>query len=103
MLKGLIDLSEVESISEGLQSTTYIQQQQHQQIISTKTLNQLLQTNNNNNNGMNGSHANQEGCTSDARNCFELKTTKRVYYFCAKSQQEATNWIKQLEMCCVDS
>jgi hypothetical protein len=37
------------------------------------------------------------------KNCFELKTSKRLYYFCAKSPQDAYKWIKQLEMCCSDS
>jgi hypothetical protein len=40
---------------------------------------------------------------TEAKNCFELKTSKRVYYFCAKSQQDAYKWVKQLQMCCLDS
>ena len=89
----MIDLSDVESINLGLASI-YLQQNQQQQQVSTtkKALNTIMSINGGNN-----------VSDTEAKNCFELKTAKRVYYFCAKSQQDAYKWVKQLQMCCLDS
>ena len=87
LAKGVIDLSEVESITQGL-SSAHLLQQSHGHLAK-KTLNGIMA-----NSGLNSEN--------DIKNCFELKTSKRVYYFCAKSPQEAFKWIKQLETCCLD-
>ena len=99
--KGVIDLSEVESINQGLSSAYLQQQQQQQQMsaaagLSSSTTKKALNTIN----MMTGSSF---GEANDSKSCFELKTSKRVYYFCAKSPQDAYKWIKQLEICCADS
>ena len=80
--KGVIDLSDVESINQGI---TLLQQQS-----SDKKM-------------VNFSNLISDFSESNAKNCFELKTSKRVYYFLAKSPQDAYKWVKQLEMCCLDS
>lgn len=92
LAKGVIDLSDVESINQGL-SSAYMQQNQSDQISSKK-----VAFSNFISGGNFGGDAN-----ADSKSCFELKTSKRVYYFCAKSPQDATKWVKQLEMCCLDS
>ena len=91
LVKGVIDLSEVESITQGL-SSAHLLQQNHSHLqpnLAKKTLNGIMA-----NSGLSGEN--------DIKNCFELKTAKRVYYFCAKSPQEAFKWTKQLETCCLD-
>ncbi len=92
-IKGIIDLSDVEQINQGLSSSYLLQNQQQQQVSTTKkALNTIM--------SMNGNNSISD---TEAKNCFELKTSKRVYYFCAKSQQDAYKWVKQLQMCCLDS
>jgi hypothetical protein len=84
----VIDLSDVESITQGL-SSSYMQQNGLQQYATAKkTLNNFISSSNFN--------------ESEAKNCFELRTAKRIYYFWAKSSQEAAKWVKQLQMCCDD-
>ncbi|CAF0740382.1 unnamed protein product [Brachionus calyciflorus] len=81
--KGIIDLSEVEYINEGI---TMLQNQNieaKKMVNLTNLIADITETN--------------------SKSCFELKTSKRVYYFLAKSPQEAFKWVKQLEMCCLDS
>jgi myotubularin-related protein 5/13 len=99
--KGVIDLSEVEAITQGIASSLYVQQQLHQQQtnLAKKTLNGLITASNGGSSGGGGGVFGE----NDIRNCFELKTSKRVYYFCAKSPQDALKWVKQLETCCLDS
>lgn len=79
--KGVIDLSDVEAINQGVLSC----QGQSQNENSTKK-----------------AAWNFGDGGSDSKSCFELRTSKRVYCFCAKSAQEASKWVKQLEMCCLD-
>ena len=86
--KGVVDLSDVECINQGL-SASYMQQNQ----LGSKALNSL----------MSGASFSNDPACNDPKNCFELKTSKRLYTFCAKSPQEAYKWVKQLEMCCLDS
>ena len=93
MPKGVIDLSDIESINQGV-STSAIYEQQHPNSSTKKALNSIMSG---------ASFADNFISTEMAKNCFELKTTKRLYYFCAKSPQEAYKWVKQLEMCCLDS
>lgn len=93
-MKGVIDLSDIESINQGLS------QQQHpqQQHPSKKALNTInLMTG--------GTVANSIGLGIDVepKSCFEVRTSKRVYVFCASSSQDAVKWVKQLEACCLDS
>lgn len=100
IVKGLIDLSDVESINLGL-SYSYV----HQNTLANQnaiTNNQYLTTTKK---ALNGLIGNSEGNfnENDNKNCFELKTSKRVYYFCAKSPQEAYTWVNQLKLCCLDS
>lgn len=97
IVKGVIDLSEVECINQGISGN--MPQGVHQayngpsgQSSTKKALSTL--------NAMTGTSF---GEAIDPKSCFELKTSKRVYYFCAKSPQEACKWVKQLECCCIDS
>ena len=96
--KGVIDLSEVESINQGL-SSAYMQQQllSNSQQSNSSTTKKALNTIN----MMTGTSFGENH--HDSKSCFELRTSKRVYYFCAKSSQDAYKWVKQLEMCCTDS
>ena len=96
IVKGIIDLSDVESITQGL-SNSYMQQNQFPQYSTTKKALNNFMSGNGNNPGANIIE------TNDANSCFEVKTSKRVYYFCAKSQIESTKWVKQLQVCCLDS
>lgn len=82
----MIDLSDVESITQGIQSPYLLNQQDS---TTKKALNTIM--------SMNGSN------DTEAKRCFELKTSKRVYYFCANSPQDAFKWVKQLQTCCLDS
>jgi hypothetical protein len=92
-------LSDVESINLGL-SYSYM----HQNSLSNHgtSNNQYLTTTKK---ALNGLIGNGEANFNehDNKNCFELKTSKRVYYFCAKSPQEAYTWVNQLKVCCLDS
>jgi myotubularin-related protein 5/13 len=99
--KGVIDLSEVESINQDL-SSAYQQliQQQQQQSSSSQLANSTTKKALNTINVLTGSSF---GESSDANSCFVLKTSKRVYYFCANSPQDAYKWINQLQACCTDS
>lgn len=93
VIKGLIDLSDVESINQGL-STTFLQQNQFPQYANTKkTLNNLMSGNSNS--------SSMTDC--DSKCYFEMKTSKRVYYFCAQNQFDCNKWVKQLQSCCLDS
>ena len=97
IIKGLIDLSDVESVTQGLPNSVYLQQTQFPQYTSTKkALNTLISGNSNNNSLLAANEI-------DNKCYFELRTNKRVYYFCAKSQQESGKWVNQLKTCCLDS
>lgn len=82
--KGVIDLSDVESINQGISSALMHQQSSEKKMV-------------------NFSNLISEFSDTNSKNCFELKTSKRIYYFLAKSPQDAYKWVKQLEMCCLDS
>jgi hypothetical protein len=94
--KGVIDLSDVESINQGLSSADQLQLQLQATQPSNSTTKKALNT-------LNMMTGSTFGESTDSKSCFELKTSKRVYYFCANSPQDAYKWIKQLEMCCTDS
>jgi hypothetical protein len=96
--KGVIDLSDVESINQGLSSADQLQMQlqANSQLLPNSTTKKALNT-------LNMMTGSSFGESSDSKSCFELRTSKRVYYFCANSPQDAFKWIKQLEMCCTDS
>jgi hypothetical protein len=94
--KGVIDLSDVESINQGMSASCY-EQQHHQNSSTKKALNSIISG------ASFGGGDNSVGGNELGKNCFELKTSKRIYYFCAKSPQDAYKWIKQLEMCFLDS
>ena len=100
LIKGLIDLSDVESVTQGLLSSSGIAgaptSQPSQYAASTKkALNTLIS-------GANSSLMAAASEILDAKCYFELRTSKRVYCFCAKSQQESSKWVKQLQICCLD-
>jgi len=76
VVKGLVDLSDVESI-----------------VQSGNSFNQLNAI---------STQQSKSKSLSDDKCCFELKTSKRVYFFCAKSAQEATKWVDLIESC-IDS
>lgn len=84
VVRGVIDLSDVESITQG-GLTIHHQTPTSQTSTSSPYTQQQTRKSN--------SNSNSEEC------CFELKTSKRVYYFCAKSPQEATKWKELLETC----
>ncbi len=92
VVRGIIDLSEVESVNLGISSSQILHSNVPQISSTKKALNNLIISTN-----LTGLDSN------DSKSCFELKTSKRVYCFCAKSPQEAYKWIKQLEICCLDS
>ncbi len=54
------------------------------------------------NNIMTG-HAGSSPNERDPKCHFEVKTSKRVYYFCANTQVESSKWVKHLQLCCLDS
>ena len=81
IVKGIIDLSDVESISQGGSSFS---QMNLASSSSSQQYNAKIKA------------------LNDDKSCFELKTSKRVYYFSAKSAQEATKW-KDLIESCIDS
>ena len=83
VIKGIIDLSDVESITQcGMSSTGF-----------TPTFNSQTSTPSQHLSSHNSKRLNDDKCY------FELKTSKRVYYFCAKSYQEASKWKDLLETC----
>jgi len=89
VIRGLIDLSEVETISQGLSS--YLNNSQFPQYATTKkALNNMMT-------------GNAGSSIADSKCYFEVKTSKRVYYFCAKTQVDSSKWVKQLQLCCQDS
>lgn len=104
LIKGLIDLSDVESVTQGLLSSSGMAaaagtptSQPSQYAASTKkALNTLIS-------GANSSLMAAASELPDAKCYFELRTSKRLYCFCAKSQQESSKWVKQLQICCLDS
>jgi myotubularin-related protein 5/13 len=81
IIKGIIDLSDVESITQCGMSSSSLTPTLHSQ---TSTPSQMQQT---------------KRISNDDKCYFELKTSKRVYYFCAKSPLEATKWKDNLETC----
>ena len=99
LIKGLIDLSDVESVTQGLitmQPSAAPTSSQPQYAVNTKkALNTLISGANNSLMAAND--------TPDSKCYFELRTNKRDYYFCAKSQLESSKWVKQLQNCCLDS
>jgi hypothetical protein len=99
VIKGVIDLSDVEAINQGLPSSymQQIQQQQQQQQLQYSTTKKAL-----NSIGVNNLPFSETN-SNESNKCFELKTSKRVYYFCAKTPHDAYKWVKQLETCCLDS
>ena len=107
IVKGIIDLSDVESINQGLSSTD-MQQQNATNSSHLSANNPYLSSTKKALNGLiggvvAGADMGLTGSDHDSKSCFELKTSKRVYYFCAKSPTDAYKWVKQLEMCCLDS
>lgn len=83
VIKGIIDLSDVESITQcGMSSSNLTPSLSSQTSTPSQQLSQQAKRMNN-----------------DEKCFFELKTSKRVYYFGAKSSQEATKWKDYLETC----
>ena len=74
--------------------STFSSENQQQNSVTKKTLNSIIS-------GVNIGE-NLIG-SENVKNCFELRTNKRTYYFCASSPKDAYKWIKQIETCCLDS
>jgi hypothetical protein len=95
--KGVIDLSDIEAINQGMSSTqNHSNHSNNQQLSNLAAAKKALNT-------INAVTGASLGENNDWKCCFELKTSKRVYCFAAPTPQEAQKWIKQLEMCCTDS
>jgi myotubularin-related protein 5/13 len=80
-IKGIIDLSDVESVIQGSsynQSPTI--------SPSSSTLTSMPATT-------------SKPFSNDNKCFFELKTSKRIYYFCARTLQDAYKWKEHLDAC----
>ena len=113
--RGFIDLSDVESITQGLSLSIANSQSSsssngtgggevHNSSSSTSSTSQSL--------GKKGALAAATLSSlmngtdiggADTRSCFEVRTTKRVHVFCAKTPLDAARWVKQLQLSCLDS
>ena len=109
--RGFIDLSDVESITQGLSLSIANSQSSsssngtgggevYNSSSSTSSTSQSL--------GKKGALAAATLSSlmnggADTRSCFEVRTTKRVHVFCAKTPLDAARWVKQLQLSCLDS
>ncbi len=96
IVKGVIDLSDVESVTLGGGNLTSHNQQSSQLSLtssSTSSSNQPQQS------PSALSTTSTIKPNSDNKCYFELKTSKRIYYFCARSPQDAYKWKEHLEAC----
>lgn len=111
LIKGLIDLSDVESVTQGLLSSSGSGGSNGMQVgatAGTPTSQYAASTKKALNTLISGANSSLMAATAaseapDPKCYFELRTSKRVYCFCAKSQLESSKWVKQLQICCLDS